>query len=121
VLEVAKNGPAMEKSTGSEAAANTTTSKTGGVIIDARNIDMKSFAQVLSRKMDLPVIDSTGLDGMFNFKLSWMPDTTKPGGNDVEDVSIFEALQKQIGLSMHKGKAEVETIVIDHVEEPSAN
>ncbi len=42
--------------------------------------------------MDLPVVDETGLEGEFNFKLSWNPDNAKPSEAEVKDVSIFDAV-----------------------------
>jgi uncharacterized protein (TIGR03435 family) len=123
VLEIAKDGPKLEKATGGESVTNTQSmsGKTAGVMITVRNENMSQFAQILSRKMDLPVVNQTGLDGIFNLKLSWTPDNAKGSAEGVEDVSIFDALQKQLGLRLRKTKVPVETIVIDHVEKPSEN
>lgn len=120
-LEVVKTGAKLEKATGGDSETNTSTNAGGGVMINVRNTDMNLFAQVLSRKMDLPVVNQTGLEGAFNLKLSWTPDNAKVGGHGVEDVSIFDALQQQLGLRLRKTKAPVEMIVIDHVEQPSEN
>jgi uncharacterized protein (TIGR03435 family) len=35
--------------------------------------------------------------------------------------SLFTAIQDQLGLKLESQKAQVETIVIDRVEKPSAN
>ncbi len=123
VLEVAKDGPKMEKSTGGEAANNTESisGKTAGVRITIRNEDMDEFARILSRSMDLPVVNQTGLDGLFNFKLSWTPDNAKATAEGVQDISIFDALPQQLGLRLRKTKVPISTIVIDHVEKPSEN
>ena len=72
--------------------------------------------------MDLPVVNHTGLEGISNFKLQWTPDsprTMDPGA--MEGVSIFTAIQEQLGLRLRCEKAPVEIIVIDHVEKPSEN
>jgi len=118
VLEIARNGPKLEKSAGGESVTNTSSGNTG-VTIEVRNTSMDAFAQILSRKMDLPVVDHTGLDGVFNFKLSWTPDTAKP--SDTAGPSIFTAVQEQLGLRLHSMKTAVEILVIDHAEKPSAN
>jgi uncharacterized protein (TIGR03435 family) len=113
VLEETKNGPKLEKAEAGEAATNTSTSHIG-ISIDARHADLDSFAKILARKMDLPVVNHTGLEGTFNFKLQWTPEGT-------DGVSIFTAIQEQLGLRLRSEKAPVEIIVIDHVEKPSEN
>jgi uncharacterized protein (TIGR03435 family) len=122
VLEVAKNGPKLEKAKDPTASATT---NSGHGTIDARVISMKRFAEVLSRQMDLPVVDQTGLEGVFNIKLSWSPETDQPvkaGQLPAMDTgpSIFTAIQ-QLGLRLHSRKTPVDVLVIDHVEKPSAN
>jgi uncharacterized protein (TIGR03435 family) len=67
LLEVAKNGPRLEKAENGEATTNTSTGA-GGVIIDARHADMDSFAKILARKMDMPVVNYTGLGGQLQFQ-----------------------------------------------------
>jgi len=58
--------------------------------IDAHNTDMNGFAKVLARGMDLPVVNHTELEGVFNFKLHWTPDKARPAdGGAAEGASIF--------------------------------
>jgi uncharacterized protein (TIGR03435 family) len=38
-----------------------------------------------------------------------------------EDLSIFTAVQEQLGLQMEPRRAGVEILVVDHVEKPSEN
>jgi uncharacterized protein (TIGR03435 family) len=82
---------------------------------------MDLFAQVLARKMDLPVVNQTGLAGIFNFKLHWTPDSVPVSEQTDADVSIFDALREQVGLHLRSAKAPVKVLVIDHVERPDAN
>jgi uncharacterized protein (TIGR03435 family) len=121
VLEVDKNGPKLEKAEGGDSDTNTSTGRRGRVTIDAKNTDMNLFAQVLARKMDLPVVNQTGLTGIFNFKLHWTPDSVPVSEQTNDDVSIFTALQEQLGLRLRSAKAPVEVLEIDHVERPTAN
>jgi uncharacterized protein (TIGR03435 family) len=121
VLEVAKNGPKLEKAPPGEAGTNTSTSNTA-VTIDAHNTDMDAFARILGRKTDLPVVNRTGLDGIFNFRLHWTPESAMAAkGGATEGPSVFTALQEQLGLRLRAQKAPVEFLVIDHAEKPSAN
>lgn len=121
VLEVAKSGPKLEKAEAGESVTNTSTSNTR-VIIDVRNTDMDSFARVLARNMDLPVVNNTELQGKFSFKLQWTPDSNRPvDGGTLEGASVFTAIQEQLGLRLRSQKAPVEILVIDHAEKPSEN
>ena len=62
------------------------------------------------------VVDKTGLDGIYNCNLSWAPE-----GADVPGPSFVMAIQEQMGLKLQSEKGPVETIVIDHIEQPSEN
>jgi uncharacterized protein (TIGR03435 family) len=108
VLSVAKNGPKLEKSAG---GGSTTENSRGR--ISARATTMDHFAQVLSRQMDFPVLNETGLDGVYDLTLEWTNADTGP--------SIFVALQEQLGLRLSSRKAAVDVLVIDHVERPTEN
>ncbi len=120
VLEVAKGGPKLEKAEGE----SSTSSRRGS--IEARATGMTRFAEVLSRQMDLPVVDQTGLEGAFNMKLEWTPESRKPvqPGADLVPAdtgpSIFTAIQR-LGLRLRAQKAPAQVLVIDHAEKPSEN
>jgi uncharacterized protein (TIGR03435 family) len=58
VLEVAKNGPKLEKGEGGQASTGNSRGR-----IEAKNSSMDHFAEVLSRQLDLPVLNRTGVDG----------------------------------------------------------
>jgi uncharacterized protein (TIGR03435 family) len=121
VLEVDKNGPKMQKAEGGDSDTNTSTTNTGRVKINAKNTDMNLFAQVLARKMDLPVVNQTGLTGVFNFKLQWTLDSAPSDRQTADNVSIYAALPEQLGLRLRAAKAPVEVLVIDHAEKPDDN
>jgi uncharacterized protein (TIGR03435 family) len=122
VLEVDKKGPKMVQAEGGDSDTNTSTSNTGRVRINAKNTDMNLFAEVLARKMDLPVVNQTGLAGIFNFKLQWTLDSAPPSDRQTADnVSIYTALEEQLGLRLRAAKAPVEVLVIDHAEKPGEN
>jgi len=73
--------------------------------------------------LDRPVLDRTGLTGVYNFSLEWTPDLP-PSDNPPPDrtgPSIFTAVQEQLGLKLEKQKAPVDMFIIDHVEKPSGN
>ncbi len=119
ILEVAKNGPKLEKSEDGNSDTNTTGSNTG-ISIDARGATMDRLTQILAREVDLPILNRTGLDGAFNFTLKWTPQRLQQSAGP-DGISIFTAIQEQLGLRLRAEKVPVEVIVIDSAEKPSEN
>ena len=83
------------------------------------NVPMSSFIEEYSGKVDRPVIDKTEFSGHFDFTLRWTPDA--PGHADPSFGFIFTEIQAQLGLRFDPQKLPIEVLVIDHVEQPSAN
>jgi uncharacterized protein (TIGR03435 family) len=108
VLGVAKNGPKLEKSAGGESST-----LWGRGRITSKAATMDHFAEILSRLMDFPAVNQTGIDGVFDLKIEWTDADTGP--------SIFTALQEQLGLRLTSRKTPVDVVVIDHVEKPTEN
>jgi bla regulator protein BlaR1 len=70
------------------------------------------------------VVDQTRIEGAFDFTLKWTPEPSAaaPGRElGADGPSLFTAIREQLGLLLVPSKAPVEVIVIDHIEQPSAN
>lgn len=94
-----------------------------------------SLAWLLTSELGRPVRDQTGLKGIYDVTLRWTPDqspdavlTVPEGGSQVDDsapdssrLSIFTAIQEQLGLKLESAKGPVEVLVVDHIEKPSEN
>ena len=81
-----------------------------------------SLAANFSGMLGRVVVDNTGLAGQYHADLHWTPDRGPGAGSDsATDLSIFTALQEQVGLKLVPTKGPVEVLVIDHVELPSEN
>jgi len=102
--------------------------------IEGQEISMARLAEILAGRLGRPVVDLTGIKGVFDLKLSWTPDPAmvkNPAENkespavdsmsDPSGLSIFSALQEQLGLRLEARKVPGEIIVIDHVERPAEN
>jgi uncharacterized protein (TIGR03435 family) len=88
-------------------------------IITAKSISMADLAQALSDEVHRQVNDKTGLTGGADITLKWTADEAAEQGGTV--VSIFTAVEEQLGLKLQSSRGPVETLVIDHAEMPSAN
>jgi uncharacterized protein (TIGR03435 family) len=72
--------------------------------------------------VDRPVVDRTGLAGAYDFKIEATPESRMTGNDpDLKDISIFTAVQQQLGLKLESQKVKIEVLVVDHVERPSPN
>jgi uncharacterized protein (TIGR03435 family) len=60
------------------------------------------------------VIDKTGLTGRYDFTLEY--DLQRQGGIDDPSLSVFDAVQQQLGLRLEDGKAPFDLIVVDRGE-----
>jgi len=93
--------------------------------LEAKKITMGEFAEILSRNLNLPVLNRTGLTGAFSFTLHWNPDDA--GALQHEDAAaalrseMSAAIARQLGLALTPRKMAVEMLVIDDAEKPSEN
>ena len=75
--------------------------------------------------MDRPIVDSTGLSGLFDFTVEWSHQLQSLSVNPEPDVSgmmpLPDALRDQLGLKLEPTTGSVDVLVIDHVEEPTPN
>jgi uncharacterized protein (TIGR03435 family) len=113
-LVIAKGGSKLQ-----ESKADGRTYNTGTQRISDQGVTMPVLADQLAARLGRPVIDKTGLTGRYDVTLKWTPDDTEPAPD--APPSIFTAVQEQLGLKLESTKGPVETLVIDHVEEPSPN
>jgi len=92
------------------------------------NRSMEQFARDLRNfagdYLNNPVVDRTGLKGSWDFEIKWMPrGTTAPAAAaGVDHISVFDAVEKQLGLKLEPDKASVPVIVVDSVNQmPTGN
>jgi uncharacterized protein (TIGR03435 family) len=75
-----------------------------------------------------PVVNQTGLSGLYNFTLRWtrqsltaVPQPASPDAADGEAPPLLTALPNQLGLRLKSTKAPIEVILLDHVDPPTGN
>jgi uncharacterized protein (TIGR03435 family) len=111
-LVVAKGGPKLK---GSDA-----NSKAGGVIsagfISNPQATLDVVAFLLSHPLGKPVVNQTGISGPFNVALRFAPEGSEIPQNGTPRLSIFTAVQEQLGLRLESRKITTEVLVIDSCE-----
>ena len=69
-----------------------------------------------------PVVDQTGLSGLYDFTLTWVHDSTGEDAATSDNIASFhEALKTQLGLELKSSHAPISFLIVDHVERPSEN
>jgi uncharacterized protein (TIGR03435 family) len=93
-----------------------------------RNMTMAAFAAGLRGMMGASVgpnqvLDETGLKGNWNFDVKWSMQFMGPMSTNTSDrISVFEAVDKQLGLKLEERQIPTPVIVVDRVnEKPSDN
>jgi uncharacterized protein (TIGR03435 family) len=136
VLSVGKGKPKLTPSDGKSApgcqAPPTQTLPQPGVIpkstVVCRGLSMEAFATRLRAMAanplsggNNPVVDKTGLEGSWDFDITWtLPLMLARAGAD--GISIFDAVDKQLGLKLEEQKVATPVIVVDSVNrKPSDN
>jgi uncharacterized protein (TIGR03435 family) len=74
--------------------------------------------------LDRPVMDQTGLTGKFDLALEFAPERSPESAGTDADLggpTFRQALADQTGLKLVAQKGSVTSIVVDHLERPSAN
>jgi uncharacterized protein (TIGR03435 family) len=115
----------------------------GSEVLTCQNITMAQFAdhlQYMARELSWPVLDATGIEGGWDFALtfSWnaarrnivgrggdagQPGDAVPSASDPSGAyTVFEAVEKELGLKLQTQKRPMPVIVIDHIEQkPTEN
>jgi uncharacterized protein (TIGR03435 family) len=101
-----------------------------GYGLHAKAIDMSDLAVYIENFTDRPVIDKTGVTGLYQIDTKgWVPLRLKqalPGqkaedGSDLDSMPSLFAIFGSFGLKLEAQKGPVEIFTIEHVERPTGN
>ena len=129
-LEVAKNGLKLKESpegaTG-EARCTRSFAEHEGATLAAvcsrmTSADIAQQLQALAPGYfrDGPVVDSSGLKGVYDFKLEWI--TNVEAANGSPGPTMFNAVENQLGLKLDRRRQPLEILVVDQLDrKPTEN
>jgi uncharacterized protein (TIGR03435 family) len=93
------------------------------IVLSCKHYTMEALAKNLQDWGDLtnPVVDSTGLKGSYDFGIKWTPQFfIQKAGTDA--ISIFDAVDKQLGLKLELQTAPRPVLIVDSVnQKPTPN
>ena len=119
-LVIAKDGPKLHEAASGRPGFSLARGKITG------QGGLGPFADRLSQFVDRPVVDQTGLKGVFDLALTWSPSTEVASLGDAapspDGASVFTALQEQMGLRLEARKGPVDVLVVDQADKvPTEN
>jgi uncharacterized protein (TIGR03435 family) len=96
---------------------------------------MDQLARFLAASVRGPIVNETGLEGVFDIDVEWASETFTMslksserdaslgvgGGLAPIDSDLASALQTQIGLRFETARRPIQTLVVDRADQPSAN
>ena len=90
-----------------------------------RNLTAAAIAENLHRigngYLDHDVVDSTGLDGVYDFDIEWT-DNPLLAAHGADSISLFTAVEKQLGLKLEVRDVSLPSLMIEKVNRrPSPN
>jgi uncharacterized protein (TIGR03435 family) len=80
----------------------------------------ETLRQIAGGYLDKPVVDQTALEGAWDFTLKWTSRGQLAAAGP-EGVSIFEAVEKQLGLKLETQQIPMAVIVVDAVNRQPTN
>jgi uncharacterized protein (TIGR03435 family) len=123
-LVVGKSGPRFKESDPDADPTQHFSLKGRDNFVTMPKATMDELANAVSNAMPgRPVVDNTGLTGTYNIRLTYTANTraNRDSEPDLSDVSVFQAVEEQLGLKLEARKETVEILVVDRVEKPSGN
>lgn len=88
--------------------------------LSAKQMPISQLVDILAGQLDRPVIDLTGIRGVFDVTLDWTPENAPAAAVETKP-PLSMALEDQLGLKLEARKTRVDVIVVDHAERSSEN
>jgi uncharacterized protein (TIGR03435 family) len=109
-LRVHSRGHRMRESNGPRTFL---TGRPGLIAGNGRSV--RELVNLLEEMTGAPVVDETGLKGTYDLKLEWTPQLATSTTSAEHEVSLFTALQEQLGLRLEAIRVQAEVVVVDSV------
>jgi uncharacterized protein (TIGR03435 family) len=123
-LAVAGSPAKVKASTSSEENPGESRRVNGALVSNA--ITMATLAKFLGAYLARPVVDNTGIKGLYDISLSWneradqVPDA-ESAGVSLPGVSLIAAVRDQLGLKLTAKRVSAEVIEVDRAGKASPN
>jgi uncharacterized protein (TIGR03435 family) len=100
----------------------------GGVPLAGTCLPASSIADSVAYSMQAPIVDGTGLAGLWNYQLVFSPSPPRTPSGDAAPLPASDqapplpiALEEQLGLKLKTSRDPVDVLVIEAVRQPTEN
>ena len=90
-----------------------------GLELVGSNTPMRGLTGALASMVEAPVIDKTGLTGIYNYTLQFGREWSERDPDSWP--SIFTAVQEQLGLKLDAAHESMPNLLVDHITKPTEN
>jgi uncharacterized protein (TIGR03435 family) len=97
-LEVAGDQPNLTPSQATEGVPNARHDQAGYLV--GTGYSMRSFATMVGAYVARPVVDNTGLKGLYDFRIRWTERADQLSDSEPGAISLITALRDQLGLKL---------------------
>jgi uncharacterized protein (TIGR03435 family) len=125
LISTGKRGPQLKEASGTGGGCRPSAqpSVPGEIpfnVLSCRNMTMENIAGAIRAVgpgyLNKPVVDMTGLKGAWDFDLKWT-DWQLLGAAGSSGISLFDGLEKQLGLKLDQRQSPLPVIVVDRVKQ----
>jgi uncharacterized protein (TIGR03435 family) len=114
-------------STTPRCGSTTTVSRAGALTLMMGGSELTSLVRQISNEVKAPVLDQTGLSGLYDMTLEYASDRGNsgrspgldPNGTDTPPIPLVPALQQQLGIRLDRQIGPMAILVVDGAEPPT--
>jgi uncharacterized protein (TIGR03435 family) len=130
VLVVGKHGAKLKDASDDEKTGIAPSITPDGVRqISFSRMPLSGLVNLLANQIGSPVLDQTGLKGLYDFKIDWAITSTgiqpTDAGNPIQaaepGMALFDTLNVQLGLTLQSKKGSAEVLIVDRAQRASEN
>ncbi len=118
-LELAGDAAKLQPSQATEETPNSRHDAKGYLV--GTGYSMRSFATIVGAYVAKPVVDNTGMKGLYDFRIRWTERADQLSESEPGGISLITALRDQLGLKLVSKRVTAELLQIDSASKATAD
>jgi uncharacterized protein (TIGR03435 family) len=118
-LEVAGNTAKVTPSKATEEAVTMRRDARGALVADG--LSMSAFAKAVGAYVSKPVVDKTGLPGLYDFRIRWTERADQLSDSEPDGISLITALSEQLGLKLASQRVTADLVRIESASKATSD